>query len=360
MAKAEVVIRSSKTGERHRNFAEFEISFVNYESQTGIFSIDISKSSEHLRAKILNDSLSVEYQNKNKEPVTIENSRSFPRGFRSDISRYWPYLLSDLQFSLSTLNQRRGNDNLSPEDWENITELAETAEALARSLSNPVEATSAIRTKPLRTYTPGIELRNGEGSHVPFEMAKLSRAKSRDEWRKLKSSLEKYGKSSEMFSEVEIKSFGTSPSDPFQIQFSSEGPKTNIVDLGYGTSQVLPILYMIASAPQRGVFLIQQPEVHLHPKAQAALGTHFVEAYLEEKKQFIIETHSDYIVDRIRTAIASGKLKASDVSILFFERGRLETNLTQIELDPHGTPIDPPDSYRSFFLDEQLRILGVT
>jgi hypothetical protein len=109
-------------------------------------------------------------------------------------------------------------------------------------------------------------------------MAKLSRAKSRDEWRKLKSSLEKYGKSSEMFSEVEIKSFGTSPSDPFQIQFSSEGPKTNIVDLGYGTSQVLPILYMIASAPQRGVFLIQQPEVHLHPKAQAALGTHFVEA----------------------------------------------------------------------------------
>jgi predicted ATPase len=221
------------------------------------------------------------------------------------------------------------------------------------------EATSAIRTKPLRTYTPGFESRDGEGSHVPFEMANLFRAKNKDPWKKIKSSIDSFGLSSEMFKEISIKSFGLNTSDPFQIQFSSDGPKTNIVDLGYGTSQVVPIIYSVAVSPANSLFLIQQPEVHLHPKAQAALGSFFVDSYVDEKKEFILETHSDFIVDRIRNAILQGRISRQDVSILFFERRRLDNSITEIALDDKGFPTDPPEQYRAFFIDEQLRIMGM-
>ncbi len=242
---------------------------------------------------------------------------------------------------------------------DNVANIAEFSQRFMRSFRSKVNATSAIRTKPLRTYTPGIEARDGEGSHVPFELAKLYRAKNKDDWRRIKSNIDEFGRVSEMFSGVDLKSFGTTASDPFQIQFSSDGPKTNLVDLGYGTSQILPILYDISIGSRNDVYLIQQPEVHLHPKAQAALGSYFIGAYTEGEKQFVLETHSDFIVDRVRAAISKKEIDPSDVSILFFERRRLENVVHQVDLDENGDPIDPPAGYRSFFVDEQLRMLGI-
>lgn len=242
---------------------------------------------------------------------------------------------------------------------EGLHRLTQYATHLMRQVHNTVSASSAIRTKPLRTYTPGSETKDSEGTHVPYEMAKLYRAKNKESWKRLKESLERYGQSSQMFSEVHIKSFGTTSSDPFQIQLSQSGPKTNIIDLGYGTSQVLPVIYDVASAGNKTIFLIQQPEVHLHPKAQAALGTYFVDSYLIDRKNFLLETHSDFIVDRIRNCVLRGTVEPDDVALLFFQRGRLENHICPIPLTNEGSPLNPPDAYRSFFIDEQMKILGV-
>lgn len=223
-----------------------------------------------------------------------------------------------------------------------------------------IEATSAIRTKPLRTYTPGTDLQDSEGSHVPFDIAKLARRRNKEEWLKLSEQLNKFGRESDMFHEIDVKSFGQTASDPFQIVFSSLGPRRNIVDLGYGTSQVLPIIYTSAKGSAYGsTFLIQQPEVHLHPKAQAALAQFFVDAFKAKSQNFILETHSDFIVDRIRAEIARGSIAKGDVSLLFLQRRRLENSITEVKLNDHGEPVDPPRGYRTFFLDEQLRTLGI-
>src|SRR5881396_1662040 len=74
----------------------------------------------------------------------------------------------------------------------------------------------------------------------------------------------------------------------------------NLVDVGYGVSQALPILVDTLQRPAADeVFLLQQPEVHLHPRAQAELGSFFV-SQAGKKRRFVIETHSDYLVDRVR------------------------------------------------------------
>jgi predicted ATPase len=190
-------------------------------------------------------------------------------------------------------------------------------------------------------------------------LARLASRSSKADWDEVKQSIEKFGLESRMFREIFVKSFGSGQSDPFQIQFANDGPKVNIVDLGYGTSQVLPVLFEIARKPRGTNFLIQQPEVHLHPKAQAALATYFVSALTSRKSNFVLETHSDFIVDRIRLAVRSGLIGAGDVSILYFSRGRLENSIAEVTIDETGEIQGAPDGYRDFFHNEQLSLLGV-
>ena len=106
------------------------------------------------------------------------------------------------------------------------------------------------------------------------------------------------------------------------------------------------------------LFLVQQPEVHLHPRAQAELGS-FFSAMTSQSRRFVVETHSDYLLDRVRMEVSSGKhIQAEDVSILYFERGNDGAHIHNIELDSAGSIVNPPPGYRQFFLDEELALLG--
>ena len=68
------------------------------------------------------------------------------------------------------------------------------------------------------------------------------------------------------------------------------------------------------------VVLLQQPEIHLHPQAQAAVGTFIAKLVATKHCRLVVETHSDYLVDRIRREVAQGVLGARDVEVLFCER----------------------------------------
>jgi len=129
------------------------------------------------------------------------------------------------------------------------------------------------------------------------------------------------------------------------------------VDVGYGVSQALPIVVDSILAPKNSVILIQQPEVHLHPRAQAALGKFFCTLAVADKKRFVIETHSDYLVDRARLSVASNVIPANDVTIAFLERKGLDVNLHQLSVDAQGNVLNPPQAYRAFFLEEEIRLL---
>ena len=106
------------------------------------------------------------------------------------------------------------------------------------------------------------------------------------------------------------------------------------------------------------MFLLQQPEVHLHPSAQAALGSLFCQV-AAAGKQLIVETHSDHVIDRIRMDVRDGTsaLKHEDVSILFFERDELDVRIHSLGIDDQGNITGAPPSYRQFFMEEVRRSL---
>ncbi len=216
-----------------------------------------------------------------------------------------------------------------------------------------------VRSKPQRTYDPGSWVPAQEGDHAPMLMASLAKG----EWESLKHELESFGISAGIFDEIDIKRLGRPGSAPFQIQIRKTGTKRkgiqqNLIDAGYGISQVLPILVELLLQENSRMALIQQPEIHLHPRVQAALGSLFCKVACRGR-QLIIETHSQFIMDRIRMDVRDSKtdLKPEDVSILFFERTDTSVQIHSIQIDELGNVLNAPNSYGTFFMEEIHRSL---
>ena len=228
-----------------------------------------------------------------------------------------------------------------------------------------------LRSKPKRTYDPIRETDSPEGEHIPMLMMRLDRT-DKDHWNSLHDRLIEFGRESGLFSDIRVKRHGKQMSDPFQLQVKVRtGPHANIMDVGYGVSQSLPILVdvLAAEGPDfplealpgagiRRVFLLQQPEVHLHPRGQAELASLLIESVQKLGNGFLIETHSDYIVDRVRISVRKKILKPEDVSILYFEPKGNAVAIHSMSLDEHGNLQDAPAGYREFFEKETDRLLG--
>ena len=228
----------------------------------------------------------------------------------------------------------------------------------------PYYASAPVRSKPQRTYDPSRPMRDPEGDYVPMYLAYLD-MQDQETWKKLQSKLESFGSDAGLFDQISIKQLGRSVGSPFQVQirkFSKKrkGPQRNLVDVGYGVSQILPLITELLREDSPDMFLVQQPEVHLHPSAQAALGSLFCQV-AGNNKQLIIETHNDYILDRVRMDIRdqSSPLKPEDVSLLFFERRDLDVRIHSLRYDELGNVRGTPPGYRQFFMEEVRRAFGL-
>lgn len=109
----------------------------------------------------------------------------------------------------------------------------------------------------------------------------------------------------------------------------------NLASTGCGISQLVPVIVHTVLTPQSGCLLVEQPEIHLHPSAQADLADLFVEN-ARHNRQFIIETHSEHFILRLRRRVAEGRLKPEKVRIFAVEKKGGQTRITQLNLKRSG------------------------
>ena len=121
------------------------------------------------------------------------------------------------------------------------------------------------------------------------------------------------------------------------------------IHTGYGLTQVLPIIVAALSSGPNGLLLIENPEVHLHPAGQAAMGE-FLAEVATTSAQVIVETHSDHVLNGIRRAVKK-RLLAADAAALHFFRPRRHSEqerLPQVHspiLDSDGNIDSWPDGF---------------
>lgn len=215
-----------------------------------------------------------------------------------------------------------------------------------------------VRSKPKRTYDSILHRSyDPEGTNMPTILMRLH-SQNKKGWKKFYEKLVEFGRASELFDDIDIEEYGESIGGPFQIRFQIKGVQSNIRDTGYGISQALPILGHLFLSPSNSRFLLQQPEVHLHPKAQAALSSVFIENIKVSDKSFLIETHSNYMVDRARIEIQKGNIPPDQVSLIYLESFQDKVKVHNISFDKQGNLLNVPQGYGKFFLKESDALLG--
>ena len=258
---------------------------------------------------------------------------------------------------INTLSPVQGSPEFTKEDAKMI--VSSGLLNFDRKENRPFVSAPA-RSKPQRTYDPEGLISDSEGSTIPMLIADLA-YNGGEEWINFKNKLEHFASNAGIFDEINIKRLGKSRGAPFQIQIRKfgkrrKGLKQNLIDVGYGVSQVLPILTELLLPDNNRMVLLQQPGIHLHPSVQAALGTLFCQI-AGQGRQLIVEAHSNYVIDRIRMDVRDKKtnLKPEDVSILYFERKDTSVQIHNIKIDELGNVLNTPNSYGRFIIEEMDR-----
>ncbi|MFP3089367.1 AAA family ATPase [Treponema sp. TIM-1] len=217
-----------------------------------------------------------------------------------------------------------------------------------------------IRAKPQAIYSGGKKSFSAEGNHIPFTIKELLSDKEFYPVH-IKEMLNDYGKESGLFDSLDVKRFGDNKTDPFELLIKKDKSNYKISLVGYGVSQILPIIMEMLQL-KSGLFSIQQPEVHLHPKAQSAFGGFLYKAARREAETFfVVETHSDYIIDRFRYQMKESENKVP-AQVLFFKNDGAHNIITPIEIKNDGkydTESEAFEDFRSFFIDESFRVMEI-
>ena len=161
---------------------------------------------------------------------------------------------------------------------------------------------------------------------------------------------------------VEARQTGATEVELFvgRLPVGADGPDdlVSIADVGFGVSQTLPVLVALIEARPGALVYIEQPELHLHPRAQRALAGLFADA-ARRGVRVIVETHSSLFLLGIQTLVAEGTLDPSLVALHWFSRDTKGfTKVTPATLDENGAfGPDWPEDFSDTELDAQSAFL---
>ncbi|MFN2453242.1 MAG: AAA family ATPase [Pyrinomonadaceae bacterium] len=132
----------------------------------------------------------------------------------------------------------------------------------------------------------------------------------------------------------------------------------SIADVGFGVSQTLPVLVALLAAKPHQLVYLEQPEIHLHPRAQTAMAEVLADA-ANRGVHVVVETHSSLLLLGVQTLVAEGKLAPDKVKLHWFKRrkGDGATEITTAELDEAGAFGDWPEDFDDVTLEAESKYL---
>lgn len=148
-----------------------------------------------------------------------------------------------------------------------------------------------------------------------------------------------------------ITSFAVTPvsedSQIFQVKVrkTAKSPEALITDVGFGVSQILPVVVLCFYVPEGSTVILEQPEIHLHPMVQAGLADVLIDATARRKVQVIVESHSEHFLRRLQRRIAEQTLKHNDAALYFCDYQEGESRIVDLDVDLFGSIKNWPQDF---------------
>lgn len=141
------------------------------------------------------------------------------------------------------------------------------------------------------------------------------------------------------------------------VRKSPNSANVLITDVGFGVSQILPVITLCYYVPEGSTILMEQPEIHLHPTVQAGLADVFIDAIKTRKVQIVLESHSEHLLRRLQRRIAEEQLSSENAALYFCEMVDGRSRLRNLDIDLMGRITNWPDG---FFGDEFGEMAAMT
>ena len=142
---------------------------------------------------------------------------------------------------------------------------------------------------------------------------------------------------------------GTERDYEFLVKKYKDGPEVRLTDVGFGVSQVLPVLVLCYYVPEGSILILEQPEAHLHPKVQSELADLLIEVVKNRRLQIILESHSEHLLIRLMRRIAEEQISANETAFYFCEMNEGVSEIERLNVDDYGNITNWP---QNFFGDE--------
>lgn len=218
------------------------------------------------------------------------------------------------------------------------------------SLLGSITYLGPLRQHPERHYqwtgsTPQIIEPSGKNTIEALIASARGRSKRRDLLLQVEEWLTKLG----LVSQFEVEAIDRDRRFyETRVKVGREHVYSSILDVGFGVSQVLPVLTILFFVPEGSIVLIEQPELHLHPSAQAHLADLFLHVAETRNLQLIIESHSEHLLRRLQRRIAEPEYPFAtpeNIKAYFCKAGANGSNIQPVEVDEYGQIRNWPDNF---------------
>ena len=130
-----------------------------------------------------------------------------------------------------------------------------------------------------------------------------------------------------------------------RVQKSPRAPEVLITDVGFGVSQILPVLVLCFYVPEGSTVILEQPEIHLQPSVQAGLADVFIDAWDKRNVQILLESHSEHLLRRLQRRVAEEAISQDDVGLYFCKEDGGASRLDTLEVDQFGNISNWPQDF---------------
>lgn len=211
----------------------------------------------------------------------------------------------------------------------------------------------SVRNSPERHYqwdggTPSDVGKSGERL-VPALLSSRTASNSTD--KTLEERIAHWLKELNLIHDFKLEQIGKRKLYQILVQRTPKGVFVPLPDVGFGVSQILPVLVLCFYAPEHSTIILEHPELHLHPSVQMGLADVLIEAIQTRHIQIILESHSEHLLNRIQRRMAEEKLALEEVALYFCDMDEDgAAKMEELKLNEYGEISNyPPDFFGNQF-----------